>query len=176
MLKKILLGLLLVLLAFVAYVASRPGKFRYERSGLIQAEPARIYPYLSELSRGSEWSPYERLDPAMKKSIRGAEGSVGAALDFESDSAGAGNLEVLRLVPNEAVDLRLTMLKPIHGENLIEYRLAPEAGGTRFTLIMSGEGGFVSKLMSVLIDCDKMIGGQFEEGIANLKQVVEKEG
>lgn len=176
MLRKILLGITALVLAFLGYVSSRPSNFHYERSGLIQASPEKIYPLLSQLHRGAEWSPYEKLEPEMKKSFTGADGAVGSTMLFESSASGSGKIEVLRLVPNEAVDLRLTMLKPFYGENLVEYRLAPEAGGTRFTWTMSGEGGFFTKLMSTLVDCDKMIGGQFEQGIQNLKQVVEKKG
>ena len=175
MVKKVLLVFLIVVVAFLAYVSSRPGDFHYERSGVINAAPEKIYPYLSHFKLGSAWSPYEKMDPNMKREFTGTEGEVGSTMAFDGNrEVGAGKLEILSLVPNQAVDIRLTMIKPFAGENLIQYRLTPEAaGGTRFTWTMSGDGGFVGKLMTVLIDCEKMMGDQFEKGIANLKAVVE---
>lgn len=174
MIAKILLGLLAVLVLFVGYVSTRNGKFRYERSGVINAPAEKIFPYISQFKLGGEWSPYEKIDPAMKKTYSGTEGAVGSAMEFEGNSdVGSGKLEMLKVMPNEGADVKLTMLKPFHGENLIEYRLKPEGAGTRFSWAMSGDGGFMGKLMATFIDCEKMIGGQFEQGIANLKQVVE---
>ena len=174
MLKKIGLGVLAVLILFLGYVSTRDGKFRYERSGVINATPEQIYPYISNLKNGEKWSPYEKVDPNMKKSFTGEDGQVGSVMEFEGNSdVGSGKLEILSLVPNQAVELKLTMIKPFYGENLIQYRLTPEASGTKFTWAMSGDGGFMGKLMTVLIDCEKMIGDQFNQGIASLKTVVE---
>ncbi len=174
MIKKIGLGILIILIVFFAYVATRESKFRYERSGVIQASAEKIFPYISNLKMGGLWSPYEKVDPNMKKTFSGPDGQARSAMDFEGNrEAGSGKLETLKVVPNEAVDIKLTMTKPFHAENLIEYRLVPEAEGTRFTWTMSGDGGFIGKFISVLIDCEKMVGEQFSEGIANLKAVVE---
>lgn len=174
MFKKIILGLVAALVLFLGYVATRDGHFRYERSGVINAPAEKIFPYLSQFKLGSEWSPYEKIDPDMKKTFTGTDGQVGAVMEFEGNSdAGAGKLEMLKIVPNQAVDIKLTMLKPFHAENLVEYRLSQEAGGTRFTWGMSGDGGFMGKLLNVLIDCEKMIADQFSEGINNLKTLIE---
>lgn len=165
---------LVLVIAFVAYVASREGKFRYERSGVINASADKIFPYLVNFKLGGEWSPFEKVDPNMKKTYGGTEGAVGSTMEFEGNrDAGSGKLELLAMVPNESVDIRLTMLKPIQGDNLVQYKLTPEGEGTRFTWTMSGNGGFMGKLMVVLIDCDKMIGDQFLAGINNLKTLVE---
>ncbi len=174
MLRKILLGLLVILIAFLGYVASREGKFRYERTGVINASPDKIYPYLSNFKLGSEWNPWDRMDPTMKKTYSGTDGTVGAKMDFEGNSqVGSGELEVLNLVPNQSVQLKLTMRKPFRAENTIDYTLTSEGSGTRFSWAMSGDGGFMGKLMGVFIDCEKMVGGELEKGIANLKQLVE---
>lgn len=163
-------------LLFLGYVLTRPSSFRYERSGKIQAPTEAIFPYLSDLKKGAEWSPYEKMDPNMKKSFTGPDGQVGAAEDFESKEAGSGRLEMTKIVPNERVEIKLTMTSPFPSENLVTYTLAPEDGATKFTWSMSGENGFLGKLLSVFIDCDKLIGGQFEDGIAALKTLVEKRG
>ncbi|WPU66702.1 GyrI-like domain-containing protein [Peredibacter starrii] len=168
MLMKIGLGVVAVLIGFPGYVSTREGKFRYERSGVINATPEKNFPYLSDFKLGGEWSPFEQVDPNMKKTF------TGNVMEFEGNKdAGSGRLELLNTVPNQSVDIKLTMLKPFHAENLVQYKLTPEQNGTRFTWIMSGDGGFMGKLMNVFMDCEKMIGDQFLKGISNLKSVVE---
>jgi uncharacterized protein YndB with AHSA1/START domain len=171
---KVVLGALVVLGLFLGYVSTREGKFHYERSGVIDAPPEKIFPYLSQFKLGGAWSPYEKKDPNMKHTYGGTEGSAGSTMEFEGNSeAGTGKLEILNVVPNELVQIKLTMLKPFYGENLIDYKLTPEGDGTRFTWAMSGDGGFMTKLITLFIDCEKMVAGDFEVGIANLKSVVE---
>ena len=165
-----------LLLVFLGYVATREGKFRYERSGLIQAPPEKIFPYLSDFKKGGQWSPYEQMDPNMKKTYTGTDGQVGAVMEFDGNKdAGSGKLEILNIIPNQSVDIKLTMIKPFHAENLIQYTLTPEAGETRFTWAMSGDGGFMGKLINVFIDCEAMVAGQFSVGIENLQKVVESQ-
>ena len=174
MFKKIAAGAVVVLVVFLGYVATRPGHFQYERSGIIDAPPERIYPYLVDFQKGNEWSPYEKMDPNMKKTYSGTGGVPGAVMTFDGNSnVGSGSLELLKTEVNKSAEIRLRMTKPMAAENLIVYTLTPEGEGTRFTWSMSGDGGFIGKLMSVFIDCEKMIGGQFEQGIANLKAIAE---
>jgi hypothetical protein len=177
MLKKLGLGILVLIVGFLAYVSTRNGSFHYERSGTIHATPEKIFPYISNFKMGSQWSPYEKMDPNMSKKYSGNDGESGSIMEFEGNKdTGSGKLEMLKVIPNEQVDIKLTMLKPWHAENLIQYKLTPEAEGTLFTWSMSGDGGFMGKLMSVLIDCEKMMGDQFEQGINNLREVVEGPG
>ena len=174
MLLKVGLGVALVLVAFFIYVATRPNVFRYERSGVINASPDKIYPYISELHRGNLWSPYAQKDPNMKSTFSPNDGQVGAKMEFEGGKdVGAGIIEILKLEPSRYAQLKLAMTKPFKADNIVEYTLTPEGIGTRFTWTMSGESGFLGKLIGVLIDCDKMIAGDFEVGIANLKKIVE---
>lgn len=171
---KILGVVVLVLAGFLAYVSTRNGNFRYEKSALIKASPEAIYPYLSDLEKGNEWSPYTRKDPNMKKTIKGDGKSVGSSFEFDGNSdVGAGVIEIKELNPNHSVKLKLTMLKPFKAENDVEYVLVPEADGTRFSWIMSGDGGFLSKLITLLIDCEKMVTADWGKGFENLKQIVE---
>jgi hypothetical protein len=112
----------------------------------------------------------------MKKNFIGSGNEVGSAMEFEGNSdAGSGKLEMLKIVPNQAVDIKLTMLKPFHAENLVQYSLSTEDEGTRFTWVMSGNGRFLGKLMTTLIDCEKMVGDQFSQGIFNLKTLIESQ-
>jgi Polyketide cyclase / dehydrase and lipid transport len=114
-------------------------------------------------------------DPDMKLNFIGDGMSVGSVMEFAGNKSGSGKIELLKLNPNQGADYKLTMIKPFFAENLVEYRLTPEGTGTRFQWIMSGDGGFIGKVIATLIDCDKMIGKDFEKGIANLKQKVESQ-
>ncbi len=172
--KLVLIGTLSTLVLFLAYISTRESRFRYERNGFIQAPVEPVFALVSSFKNGQKWNPFAQKDPNMKVSFRGEEGKPGFAMDFEGNrEAGAGTLELLKLEPNQAVDIRLTMTKPFKAVNLIEYRLKPEANGTRFSWAMSGDGGFMGKLLNVFIDCEKMIAGEFEKGIENLKKISE---
>lgn len=170
------LGFVVLLAIFCIFINTREGKFRYERSDVIKASPDKIFPYLVDFKKGSQWSPYEKMDPNMKKTYGGPDAQVGSVMEFDGNrDAGSGKLEILKIVPNELVQIRLTMLKPFEGVNLVEYTLTPEADGTRFTWAMSGEGGFVSKLLNFFVDCEKMVADQFTAGINNLKALIESQ-
>lgn len=172
--KKIILIVFAVLALFLGYVATREGKFHYERSGFINASPATVHPYISQLKLGNEWSPFMKKDPNVKTTYSGTDGTVGAAMEFDgSNEVGAGRIEILSISP-ETVELRLTMTKPIVAENKVIYKLMAVEQGTVFTWAMEGDGGFIGKLMSVFIDCEKMIGDEFSAGISNLKTIIEQ--
>jgi len=174
MAKKFLLSFGIIVLVFTAYVASRPGKFKVERSAVVNASPSKIFPYLSSFKRGSEWSPYEKIDPNMKTSYSGPAAGVGATMQFSGNNkVGEGQLEILKVIPNSLVEIRLAMVKPLSGINIIQYRLSPEGSSTRFSWSMVGDRNFLSKLVGIFIDCEKMVGDQFEQGIRNLKLIVE---
>ena len=174
MFKKALLGLVVALVLFLGFVATREGKFHYERSAVINAPVEKIYPYISNFKNGTQWNPYDMKDPNMKRTFTGNDGEVGSLMEFDGNAeSGSGTLQILSLVPNNEVQIKLIMTKPMHAENLIIYKLTPEGEGTKFTWSMSGDGGFMGKLMNVLIDCEKMMTDEFEKGFVNLKAVVE---
>lgn len=176
MIAKVSFALSALLVMFLAYVSTREGKFRYERSGVIDAPADKIFPYISNLKMGHYWSPYEKKDPDMKKTFIGADGTVGSIMEFEGNKdVGSGTLEILKVVPNELVEIKLHMLKPFDGENIIAYKLTQESAGTRFSWSMSGDGGYITKLMTFFIDCEKMVAADFSIGIENLKQLVESQ-
>ncbi len=174
MAKKILLSLVVVIVLFLGFVSTRNGKFNYERSVVINAPAEKIYPYLSNFKLGSQWNPFDQKDPNLKRTFLGNDGEVGSAMNFEGNNeAGSGKLEMLSLIPNTEAQIKLTMTKPWKAENLIIYKLAPEDASTRFTWTMSGDGGFMGKLMMTLIDCEKMVTDEFEKGFQNLKFIIE---
>jgi len=173
---KIAISIVALLVIFLGYVSTRESKFNYVRSGVIKAPAEKIYPYISDFKLGGEWSPYEKVDPNMKKTYEGTPGQPGHKMSFQGNKdAGSGRIEILNAVPNESVELKLTMTEPFQAENIVIYKLTQEGSGTRFSWSMSGDGGFMTKLISVFIDCEKMIAGQFDQGISNLKTLVESQ-
>ncbi len=176
MLKKISLAVFITVTAFLLFVSTRDGKFQYERSGTINASAEKIFPFISNFKLGNQWSPYQQMDPNMKITFSGGDAEVGSSMEFQGNSqVGSGKLQILRMVPNQLVEIQLTMQKPFHAENLIQYRLMPEGAVTRFSWSMTGDGGFMGKLISLFINCEKMVGDQFIQGIQNLKSVVESQ-
>lgn len=174
MLVKVLVGLVVFIVAFLGFASTRPEKFHYERSGVINASPETIFPFLTNFQLGSQWNPYEEKDLNMTKNYSGEPGTIGSKMEWSGNpDVGAGTLELVSMVPNESVDIRLTMTKPMEMSHMIHYRLAPEASGTKFTWWQDGENNLVGKIMTIIIDCDKMFGTDMEHGIAKLKKVVE---
>lgn len=174
MLKFILLGVAVIAILFVVFVATTPSRFAYSESTLIKAPAEKIFPYISLLKLGGMWSPYEKRDPSMKKTFSGIEGAPGSKLNFDGKKeVGAGSVEVLGLVPNSEVKLRLLMTRPMKADNLITYKLEPASGGTRFTWSMEGHNGFIGKLFVLLVDCEGMLSKDMNEGFQNLRQLVE---
>jgi hypothetical protein len=172
--KKIVLILVVSLAAFLGYVSTRSSQFHFERSGLINAPAAKIYPYISSFKQCQLWNPYDQKDPAMKRVYKGEDGKLGSIMEFSGNKeVGEGSLEFARMVPNEVVELKLVMTKPMHAENRIHYILKPEGSATRFTWGMDGDSGFAGKLISVFINCEKMVSGDLEKGVAQLKSLVE---
>lgn len=176
MIKNVLLGIVGIIVLFLAYASTREGKFNYEKSVVINAPAEKIYPYISNFKNGSAWNSFDQKDPNIKRSYTGNDGEAGSRMDFEGNAeAGSGYLEMLSVTANSEAQMKLVMTKPIHAENLIVYKLTPEAGGgTRFTWSMSGDGGLMGKIINIFIDCEKMITGEFDKSFNNLKMIVEQ--
>lgn len=173
---KYLVIILASVALFLGYVSTRNGEFHYEKNGLIHAPAQQIFPYLAQFKKGGEWNPYDRRDPNIKRNFKGIEGEVGSVMEFDGNNdAGAGYLELLKVIPNQQVNIKLVMTRPFAASNLITYTLTPEGDQTRFSWAMSGDGGFMGKLIGVFMDCEKMIAGDFEAGIKNLKDLIEKQ-
>jgi len=147
--------------------------FRIARSTTIAAPPDRIAPHIEDLRAWQKWSPYEKLDPAMKKTFSGAEHGVGASYAWEGNSkAGAGSMTITAATPQK-VDIALKFTKPWRSENTAEFSLEPEGAGTRVTWSMVGPKTLMTKVMGIFMNMDKMIGQAFEEGLGKLKELVE---
>lgn len=173
---KQLLVVILVIVAIVAFVASRkPDTFRVERSITINAPPDRIFPMVNDFTQFGRWSPWEHLDPNMTRSITGSPQGVGAIYEWSGNSkAGAGKMEILESKPTTYIKTRITFIKPIAGDNMAEYTFAPSGSATKVTWVMSGASPFVSKVMQVFVSMDDLIGKDFEKGLAAMKSEAEK--
>ena len=174
MLKKIGLALAVAIAGVLVFAATRPDSFHVERSAYIHAPPARIQPLLADFHRWQAWSPYEKLDPAMKREHSGAASGRGAVYAWEGKGgAGAGRMEITEATPEHlAIDLHFT--KPMEGSDVAEFTLQPVGDSTRVTWAMHGPSPYVTKVMGVFFDMDHMIGRDFETGLANLKSIAEK--
>ena len=175
MFKRILLVVVVLIGALLAYAATRPDSFRVERAALIKAPPAKVFALIDDFRQWAGWSPWEKLDPSMKRSHSGAASGKGAVYAWEGNGdVGAGRMEILETTAPSRVLIRLDFIKPFEARNTAEYTLRPEGEATRVTWAMYGPAPFVSKLMQVFVSMDAMIGKDFEQGLANLKALAER--
>jgi len=177
--KTILLstGVLIVaaIAGLLAYATTRPDVFRVERSVSIAASPDKIRPLINDMHAFNSWNPYNRKDPAMKSTYRGPQAGPGAAYDFDGNGeVGKGSLQIIEPSGPDTVSMQLNMIAPMEGRNLIDFRLRPEGQGTRVTWSMHGPTPYVAKVLHVIFDMDKMIGRDFDSGLASLKALAEK--
>lgn len=174
MIAKILIALAVVILVFVIVVASRPSDFSYQRSITISAAPSTVFPHVNDLHQWQVWSPWAKKDPAAKNNFEGPPAGIGAAMSWAGNNdVGEGKMTVVESKPDELVQFRLDFKKPFEGTNIAEFTFKPEGNQTLVTWSMSGKNTFVFKAISLFMDCDKMIGGEFEKGLADLKNIVE---
>jgi uncharacterized protein YndB with AHSA1/START domain len=178
MLKALaILGIVVVvaIVAVLIYASTRPDTFRVERSLAMKAPPEKIFPYLTELKRWREWSPYEERDPAMKRTYSGPDSGKGAAYEWDGDkNVGKGRMEVLEATAPNKVVIKLDFIKPFEGHNTAELTVQPKDGQTVVTWAMYGPSPFMSKLIGTFMNFDDMIGRDFASGLAKLKTTVEK--
>lgn len=175
MLKWIALLVVLAVVVVLALAANRPGTFRVERTVRIQAPPERVQGYIEDFHQWSQWSPFEKLDPQMQRRFSGTDKGRGAVYAWEGNGkAGAGRMEILESAPGSRVTIALDFLKPFKASNTAEFTLVPRDGGTEVTWAMFGPVPFVAKIMHLFIDVDRMVGKDFEAGLANLKALAEK--
>lgn len=171
--KKALLALVLLIAGILGYAATLPDTATFQRSATIAASPDRIVPLIADLKAWRGWSPYESKDPAMKRSYEGAESGKGAAYAWDGNSeVGAGRMEIVEAAP-QAITIRLDFLRPFETRNTARFTLAPKGEGTDVTWSMEGPCPYVAKVMSLFIDMDRMVGRDFEAGLARLKARVE---
>jgi ribosome-associated toxin RatA of RatAB toxin-antitoxin module len=175
MFKKILLGLAAVVVIFVLVVATRPNTFSLSRSIVINAPASAAFAVVNDLHRWDEWSPWSKRDPQMKKEFSGAASGVGASYAWDGNKeVGKGHQTIVESKPNESVKIDLVFEAPFAGQNTVVFSFVPEGQGTKATWSMSGPSNFISKFFVMTGMMDKMVGKDFDEGLASLKALAEK--
>ena len=175
MLTKILVVLLVVVAGFLAYASTRPDTLRVQRSATIKAPPDKIFPLITDLRRWSVWSPWEKKDPAMKRTFGGADSGQGAVYAWQGNSdVGEGRMEIVEATPPSKVAIQLDFIKPLEGHNVAEFTLKPKGDATDVTWVMYGPTPFIGKVLGIFMNMDAMIGNDFEAGLASLRAAAEK--
>jgi uncharacterized protein YndB with AHSA1/START domain len=171
---KIFTVLVLLVAALAVYVAMQPSEFTISRSRTLAAPPAVVFAYLNDFHQWKEWSPWEKLDPAMRRQYSGAPAGPGAIYEWAgNDKVGDGRMTIVDSKEPETVSIRLEFLKPYQATNTAEFFITPGGLGTDVTWAMSGHNGFMAKAASLVLNIDKQVGGDFEKGLAALDQVTE---
>lgn len=174
MLRKVLLGLGVAVLLFVVVVATRPGAFRIERSTSISAPPAVVYNLVEDFHAWGAWSPWEKLDPSMKRSFEGSPRGVGAIYGWAgNDKAGEGKMTIERAEAPNLVGIKLQFLKPFEATNAVTFTFTPAGADTKVVWVMEGTNNFVGKAFSMFMDMDTMVGDDFAKGLAAMKAAAE---
>lgn len=171
----VFLVIVVAIAAVLAYAATRPNTFRIERSARIDAPPDKIFPLISDFRNWRLWSPWEKMDPALRRAYGGAPAGKGAVYEWEGNKkVGKGRMEILDAPPPSRVAIKLDFLKPFEAHNLAEFTLTPLGNSTSVTWAMHGPSPFIAKLMGLFFNMDRMVGKDFETGLANMKAAAEQ--
>ena len=172
--KKILIVLGLILLVFVVVVALQPADFRVSRSLAMAAPPAAAFAQVNDFHKYDAWSPWVKLDPKAKISYEGPDAGVGAKFNWAGNSdVGKGSMTIVESKPDEQIRLDLEFVEPMAGKCDTLFTFKPEGEKTIVTWNMAGKNNFIQKAMSLFMNCDKIVGDQFEIGLNNMKAIVE---
>lgn len=174
MLNVIVIVLVLAVAAIIIYAALQPDHFRIERSITVEAPPDQVYPLIADFRAWGRWSPWEKKDPGMKRTFSGPDSGTGAAYAWEGNKdVGSGRMEITEATAPGKVVIRLEFLKPFQATNTAEFTLEAQRSTTMVNWAMYGKANFLSKLMCVFMSMDRMVGPDFEAGLANLKATVQ---
>lgn len=160
---------------FCAVAAMQPTVFTVTRSANMAAPPEKIFEQVNNLQKWNDWSPWVKLDPNTKTTFEGPPAGVGAVMRWAGNmQVGVGSLTITESRPSSSIKLRLDFLKPMQAVNTAEFAFTPTGNQTSVTWSMRGERNFIAKAMGLFMNCEKMVGGQFEKGLASIKSIVER--
>lgn len=169
----ILIALAFIAILFVIVIAGQPGEFTYTRSLQMPAPPEKIFPHVNDLHQWNAWSPWAKLDPNATPTFSGADAGLGASMAWSGNNkVGQGKMTIIESQPSRSIRFRLEFLKPMVATNIAEFTFQPEGNQTRVTWAMTGKNNLMGKIFGLFVNCDKMVGGQFEKGLANLAKLV----
>ena len=176
-----IIGIIVVILvvavvALLAYAATKPDTFTVKRAASIKAPPEKIFPLINDLKAWAGWSPYEKKDPAMKRSFGPITAGKGATYEWAGDkNVGQGHMEILEASPSKKVLIKLDFIRPFETHNMAEFTLDPKGDTTLATWAIYGPSAYITKVMGLFFNMDTMIGKDFEAGLADLKTTAEKQ-
>jgi uncharacterized protein YndB with AHSA1/START domain len=174
-LKKIGLGLLAAIVVFLIVVACQPADYHIVRTTQISAPVSAVFAQVNDFHQWEAWNPWGQLDPAMKQTYEGASSGTGAVYSWAgNDQAGEGRMTLTESKPNELIRVKLEFMKPMQGTSDVQFLFKPEGDQTSISWDMTGRKNFISKGVCMYMDMDKMVGGEFEKGLAQIKAIVEK--
>jgi hypothetical protein len=173
---NILLGLAAILAALAIFIAARPSDFRVSRSATMAAAPAAVFAQVNDFRNWDAWSPWAKIDPNATTRFEGPSAGEGAKFFWSGNSdIGEGSMTIVESRPDELVRIRLDFVRPFAGTNDVEFTFRPESENqTAVTWSMAGKNNFIAKAISLVMDCEEMVGEQFDKGLAGMKEIVEK--
>ena len=175
MFKKIAIVVGVLITGVLGFAMTKPDSFNVQRTTKIKAPADKIFPLINDFNNWGSWSPWEKVDPAMKSTHSGAASGKGAVYEWDGNSkVGKGRMEITDASAPSKVTIKLDFLKPMEGHDTAEFTLAPEGDSTNVTWAMRGPAPFISKVMQVFISMDSMLGKEFDTGLANMKSAAEK--
>jgi hypothetical protein len=171
---KILIAIAVIAIVFVIVVAMQPSEFRVVRGATISATPPAVFAQVNDFHKWEAWNPWGKIDPAMKQSYEGAAAGSGAIYTWVGNNkVGEGHMTLTESRPSDLIRIKLEFFKPFAGTNIAEFTFKPAGNQTAVTWSMTGKNNFMAKAIHLFMNMDKMIGGQFETGLAQMKSIVE---
>ncbi len=175
MIKKIAIVVAVLIAGILGFAATKPDTFRVQRAAAIKAPPEKVFALINDFKRWDAWSPWEKKDPAMKRTWGAVTSGKGAKYAWDGNSeVGQGSMEITESVPSSKITLKLDFVKPFEGHSIVEFTLEPKGDVTNVTWAMHGPMPYLSKVVSIFCSMDSMIGKDYEAGLANMKAVAEK--
>jgi Polyketide cyclase / dehydrase and lipid transport len=174
MLKKFLIAIAAIIVVFVVVVALQPSEFRIVRSATISAPAPAVFAQVNDFHNWEAWSTWAKLDPAAKATFEGPSTGTGAIFKWAGNKeVGEGSMTITESRPSDLIRIKLEFLRPFEATNSAEFTFKPEGNRTAVTWSMEGKNNFIAKAVCLFMNMDKMVGGQFEQGLAQMKAVVE---
>jgi Polyketide cyclase / dehydrase and lipid transport len=174
MLKKTLVGLLVIVVALAGVVAMQPAEFRVARATTIAAPAPILFAQVNDFHKWEAWNPWGKLDPAVRQTYEGAPAGAGAIYTWRGNSqVGEGRMTMVESRPSDLIRIKLEFFKPMAGTSDAEFMFKPDGDRTAVTWTMTGRNNFLARAIGLVVNMDRMIGGQFEKGLADLKAVAE---
>jgi len=174
MLMNLLLIAAAVIVVLIVIVAMRPSDFRITRTAIINGPPAAVFAQVNDFHKWDAWSPWAKMDPACKNTFEGPTGRPGAVFAWAGNQkVGEGRMTLTESRPNELIRIKLEFFKPFKATNTAEFAFKSQGAQTVVTWSMSGKNNFMAKAFGMLVNCDKMVGGQFEQGLSAMKSIIE---